>query len=107
MSQSGKPVPYINCFEVPAGREAEFLKMFEEVNAYMRSRRGYVSHRLHRSLAADARYRFVNYVLWESVEDFRAAHGEEFRKMVGRPGWREFKATPGLYEVVDEGGYSG
>lgn len=78
----------------PAGHEEAFLAIFEEVNAYMRAQRGYVGHRLHRSLAPEARFRFVNYVLWESVDDFRAAPGKEFRKLVGKPQWREFTSTP-------------
>jgi len=54
MNQQSGSVPYINCFEVPAGREVEFLKMFEEVNAYMRSRPGYIGHRLHQAVSPDA-----------------------------------------------------
>ena len=44
-------VRFINCFEVPAGREDDFLDVFREVNAHMASQPGYVSHRLHRSLS--------------------------------------------------------
>lgn len=95
--------PFINCFEVPAGREEKFLAMWREVNAYMRAKPGYVSHRLHRSLSADARYRFINYVHWDSVETWQAAHDDGFRELVTKPEWAEFTSTPALYEVVDEG----
>ena len=93
----------INRFEVPAGREEEFLRMFREVNNFMRGRPGYRGHKLHRSLAPDAAYRFVNVVTWASEAEFKAAHGAEFRAMVSRPEWAEFRAHPGLYEVVHDG----
>jgi hypothetical protein len=44
----------VNCFEVPAGRESEFFSLWEQVNNYMRSKPGYLQHKLHRSLAPDA-----------------------------------------------------
>src|SRR4051794_40455359 len=95
-------VRYINLFEVPADRDDEFMAMFREVNDHMAAQPGYLGHRLHRSLAPDARYRFVNYVEWDSVDDFKAAHGEQFRALVSRPEWQDFTATPALYDVVHE-----
>ena len=66
-------IRYINCFEVPEGRDDEFLRLFRVVNDHMAQQPGYIGHRLHRSVAPDARYRFVNYVEWESVDDWRRA----------------------------------
>jgi heme-degrading monooxygenase HmoA len=69
-------VTFINCFELPAGREEEFFAGYQKVNAYMRAtKKGYVSNKMHRSLAPNARYRFVNVVEWESRE---AAHDAGF-----------------------------
>ncbi len=65
-------VRFINCFEVPEGREDDFLTVFREINAFMANQPGYLGHRLHKSLGTDARYRFVNDVEWASVE--RLAH---------------------------------
>ncbi len=96
-------VKFINCFEVPAGREEEFVGLWTDVNAYMVGKPGYRSHQLHRSLAPDARYRFVNYVEWESADHWRAAHDAGFRAMVTRPEWAPFPSTPALYDVVDTG----
>lgn len=97
------PVTLINCFEVPAGREAEFFALWEQVNGYMRSKAGYLGHRLHRALAPDASFRFINVVQWASAEHYRAAHDEGFRAMVSQPAWSGFHSNPGLYEVVHEG----
>jgi hypothetical protein len=63
---------------------------------------GYLGHRMHRAVGADAKYRFINYVQWASVEDLRAAHDERFRALVSRPEWRDFVATPAVYDVVHE-----
>jgi heme-degrading monooxygenase HmoA len=93
----------LNCFEVPAGREDEFFTLWQEVNAYMRAKPGYLAHTLHRSLAADATYRFVNVARWASKADFDAAHDAGFKALVGKPAWTSFRATPALYEVVHQG----
>jgi len=95
-------VRFINCFEVPEGREDDFLAVFREINGFMAGQPGYLGHRLHRSLGPEARYRFVNSVEWASVDDWRDAHGEQFLAMTRRPDWGFFTSTPGLYEVVDE-----
>ena len=96
-------VPFVNCFEVPQDREDDFLVLWREVNDYMAAKPGYVSHRLHRSLAPDAKFRFVNYAQWETPAHWRAAHDEGFRQLVSGPEWAEFSSTPALYEVVHTG----
>ncbi len=96
-------VTLINGFDVPAGREQEFFEHWRKVNDYMREKPGYLSHKLHRSVAPDAPYRFVNVAQWESAELFRAAHDEGFRALVSQSHWAEFSAHPGLYEVLHEG----
>jgi heme-degrading monooxygenase HmoA len=95
-------VTLVNCFEVPPGREGEFFALWQQVNSYMRAKRGYIAHKLYRSLAPDARYRFVNVAQWESEEHFSAAHDDGFRTMVSRPEWAAFRSSPALYEVVHE-----
>jgi heme-degrading monooxygenase HmoA len=97
-----KPAIFINCFEVPAGRDDEFLAMWNAVNEYMRQKPGFISNRLHRATTPDARYRFVNYVYWRTAEHWRAAHDEGFRAMVQKPVWRDFKFTGAIYDVVSE-----
>ena len=88
----------INPFEVPDGtNDEDFLRGWERAAEYMRQQPGFVSTRLHRALAPDARFRFVNVAEWESPQAFQAAVGsEEFREIAGgaSPG------SPALYEVV-------
>lgn len=97
-------IRFLNCFEVPEGREEEFFAMWHEINGYMAAQPGYLGHWLHRSLTPQAKYRFVNYVEWETVEHWQAAHGEQFRAMVSGPEWAAFASTPALYELVHQGG---
>jgi quinol monooxygenase YgiN len=81
-------ITLINCFEVPAGREEEFFAGFKQINAYMRAKKGYVSHKMHRSLTPDARYRFVNIVQWESREACEAAPDDAgLRELISASGF--------------------
>ena len=96
-------VQFFNCFEVPADRADEFLRLWTEVNAYMVTKPGYVSHELHRSLRPDAHFQFLNHGVWESAQHWGAAHDAGFREMLSRPEWAPFRSTPALYEVVHSG----
>jgi len=87
-------VTLINCFEVPAGREDEFFGLWRQVNTYMRGKKGYLEHKLHRSLRPDAPFRYVNVARWASMAEFEAAHDEGFRALVGQPAWKAFRAVP-------------
>ena len=98
---------FINAFEIPAERDAEFLALFREVNDHMRAQPGYLAHRMHRALAPDARFRYVNVVQWESPAAVREAHGDAFRAIVSRPEWGFVKSTPAVYEVIDAAGEVG
>jgi heme-degrading monooxygenase HmoA len=88
----------INPFEVPERTDDEgFLRGWERAADYMRAQPGFVSTRLHRSLAPDARFRFINVAEWASPQDFQAAVGsEEFRELAGGGP----QGSPALYEVV-------
>jgi len=94
-------VVLVNLFEVPTGREEDFLDFYRRINAYMRDKPGYVGNRLHRSLGPDARYRFVNVVEWESAKACAAGHDEGFRALAGPPDRLPFTSTPAIYEVTD------
>lgn len=95
-------VRLINCFEVPDGRDEEFLARFREVNAYMVTKPGYLGHALHRSLRPEARYRFVNYVEWQSPEHLSAARDERYVELVRAVSAAGFTSTHALYEVVHQ-----
>lgn len=95
---------FINSFQVPAGADEQFLTQWREVNATMSVRPGYLGHRLHRALVDTTRYRFVNVAEWASADHWRDAHDDRFRALVTRPEWARFPSTPGLYDVIHDGG---
>ena len=95
------PVTLMNRFVVPAPRDQEFEAMWTRTSEYFVARPGFVSLRLHRAVSADATHRWVNVANWACQADYRAAHAtEEFRRLVGQPGWQEFPSFPTLFEVV-------
>ncbi|MDX6363851.1 MAG: hypothetical protein QOC85_2861 [Streptomyces sp.] len=95
-------IVFINCFEVPVGREDAFLALWSEIDDYMCEKPGFRWRKLHRSLDSTTRLRYVNVAGWDSAEQFDAAHDEEFRRMQSQPGWLEFPALPALYTVEKE-----
>jgi heme-degrading monooxygenase HmoA len=96
-------VTVINCFEVPAGRDDEFLEAWGKVNSYMEGKPGYLRHTLHRAITADAPFRFVNVAHWASMAHFRGAHDAGFRKLIDESVWSAFVSHRVLFEVVREG----
>jgi hypothetical protein len=95
-------VVFINCFEVPVGREAQFLDLWQQIDDYMCAKDGFQWRRLHRSLDDEARLRYVNVAGWDSAGQFDAAHDGEFRRLQSQSGWHEFPALPALYAVERE-----
>jgi heme-degrading monooxygenase HmoA len=95
-------VTFVNLFEVPAGEDDAFRALWQQVNDYMRAKPGYISHKLHRALRPDARYRFANIVIWASEQEWAAAHDDGFHALVGQPAWTAYPPFPTLYEVVHE-----
>jgi heme-degrading monooxygenase HmoA len=97
------PVTLINRFVVPAGRDAEFLRLWTRTSRFFRAQPGFVALRLHRALSPTAPYRFVNVAEWSSAKQFADAHARsEFRELVSQPEWQEFPSRPALYEVAIE-----
>jgi heme-degrading monooxygenase HmoA len=95
-------VVFINCFEVPAGREQAFMELWSQIDAYMLGKPGFRWRRLHRAISDDTRLRYVNVAGWASAGEFDAAHDDNFRRMQAQAGWAEFPALPALYTVEDE-----
>jgi heme-degrading monooxygenase HmoA len=95
-------ITLINSFEVPAGREDQFLQFWKQVNAYMQKKPGYLGHKLHRAITPDAPFRFVNVARWASMAHFQEAHDAGFRELADRPEGSGFQPHPILFEVVHE-----
>ena len=91
-------VTLINVFEVPAGRDEEFLQHWETARDFMQRQKGYVATRLHRSLNDSARFRFINVAEWQTAADVQAAfsHPDVAKLRETMP----FAHDPSLYEVI-------
>ncbi len=88
----------INVFEVPEGRDEEFLAGWEEARRFMEQQRGYVSTALHRSLDPNARFRYINVAVWESPDAFNAALSHpEFVALRERT---PFAHYPSVYTII-------
>ena len=96
-------VTVINCFEVPAGWEGEFLELWRKVNAYMQRKPGYLGNKLHRAITPDVQFQFVHVAQWASMAHFQGAHDTGFRELVDQPAWSAFVPHRVLLEVVHEG----
>src|SRR6266540_3700991 len=98
MCADSHPVVLINPFEVPPDRDREFVTRWERARDFLAGREGYVGTTLHRSLAPDAEFRFVNIAAWPSAAAFQAAIDDPaFREATAEISGR---AHPSLYEVA-------
>lgn len=67
------PVTLINPFVVPAEKEEEFLREWNNTTAIFCRAAGFISTHLHKSLnVGDKTYQYVNIALWASVEAWEA-----------------------------------
>ena len=90
------PLTLLNAFEVPRAADEQFIAAWSRARDLLAPQPGYGGATLHRALAPDARFRFVNVGHWQTLEHFHAA------TTAGgiRPDAFPFPAHPGLYEAV-------
>ncbi len=98
MAAEEQPVVLINAFEVPGQADEQFIKGWERMRDFLATQQGYLSTALHRSLAPDARFRFVNIARWRAASAFRAATSQPAFRDAPTP----FPFHASLYEVVRE-----
>ncbi len=73
------PVTLVNIFDVAEEDVPQLMKAWEEDANWMKKQPGYISTQLHRGIAGSTV--FMNYAIWDSVEDFRNAFGHpEFQE---------------------------
>jgi len=97
------PVVLINIFQVAPEQEEAFVAAWKEAHQHLMQQDGYVSTKLHESLQADARFRFVNVAQWKSAQQYQAAMGSEaFRQLAQRGRATLKETTKELYRVIAE-----
>jgi heme-degrading monooxygenase HmoA len=96
-------VMMINVFEVPAAESDQFLYRWKDNVGQMAQQPGFVRARMYRSLADDARFRFINVVHWNSGAALAEARtNPEWRAAVQRmmDDGLHVKANPMVYETA-------
>ncbi|MEH2407430.1 antibiotic biosynthesis monooxygenase family protein [Nostoc sp.] len=98
LDENISPVILINKFNVAPEDVDALIKAWVDDSAYMKEQPGYISTQLHRGIGESCV--FINYAVWESVEDFkRAFNNPEFKaKLSHYPSSAE--TSPHLFQKV-------
>ncbi|TIU34756.1 MAG: antibiotic biosynthesis monooxygenase [Mesorhizobium sp.] len=92
------PVVLVNIFTLDKADEPTFLQAWENDANFMKRQPGFISTQLHRAIGESPTY--LNYAVWESTADFRAAftHPEFVAKLSAYPS--SAVAMPHLFQKV-------
>ena len=92
------PVVLVNPFTLDKADEETFLKAWQADAIFMKRQPGFISTQLHRAIGESPTY--LNYAVWESTADFRAAFSHpEFRaKLSAYP--PSAVASPHLFQKI-------
>ena len=91
-------VVLVNIFTLDKADEQTFLQAWQVDADFMKRQRGFISTQLHRAIGESPTY--LNYAVWESTADFRAAftHPEFRAKLSAYPS--SAVASPHLFQKV-------
>jgi heme-degrading monooxygenase HmoA len=91
-------VVLVNVFTLDSADEQTFLQAWQNDAAFMKRQPGFISTQLHRAIGESPTY--LNYAVWESTADFRAAFSHpEFRaKLSAYPS--SAVASPHLFQKL-------
>ena len=92
------PVVLVNVFTLDKSDEHTFLRAWHDDAEFMKRQPGFISTQLHRAIGESPTY--LNYAVWESTADFRAAftHPEFRAKIAVYPA--SAVASPHLFQKV-------
>jgi heme-degrading monooxygenase HmoA len=92
------PVVLVNVFTLDKADEQTFLDAWQDDARFMKRQPGFISTQLHRAIGESPTY--LNYAVWESTRDFRAAfsHPEFKTKLSTYP--PSAVASPHLFQKV-------
>ncbi len=98
MQLTASPVILINKFNVKAEDAEQLLQAWAHDAGWMKLQPGYISTQLHRGIGGSCV--FINYAVWETVEDFKNAFSSpEFQSKLSRyPA--EALVSPHLFQKV-------
>ena len=92
------PITLVNIFTVAPEDADHLIRAWENDAKWMKKQPGYISTQLHRAIGQSSM--FMNYAIWDSVEDFRNAfnHPEFKETMAAYPS--SAVASPHLFEKI-------
>ena len=92
------PVALINPFVVPADKEEEFLRAWNETTRVFSSTPGFIETHLHKNTGVgDGTFQYINIALWESADAWNATHGGYKPGEESIPG---VEHHPGIFQEV-------
>ncbi|WP_375229873.1 antibiotic biosynthesis monooxygenase family protein [Roseobacter sp. S98] len=98
MAVDAGPVVLVNLFTVDPDDEAALIDAWRSDAMWMKQQPGYISTQLHRAVGDGSMY--LNYAIWETVADFRAAFSDpSFQAHLGKYPQSAVTA-PHLFEKV-------
>jgi heme-degrading monooxygenase HmoA len=105
-----KQVSVINFIEVPEGMEEIAIEVREAYVDYFRKQSGFVSSTFYRSIKKDQKEKYVNIVVWNSIDSFNKVvnlgfsndQGEnsDGMKVLGKGFPEPISVSPCQYEVI-------
>lgn len=98
LAVDASPVVLVNVFTLDKADEQTFLQAWQDDAEFMKRQPGFISTQLHRAIGESPTY--LNYAVWESTADFRAAftHPEFRAKIAVYPA--SATASPHLFQKV-------
>ena len=97
LNVAASPVLLVNVFTLDKADEQTFLRLWRDDAAFMKRQPGFISTQLHRAIGESPTY--LNYAVWESNADFRAALAHpEFTALSAYPS--SAVASPHLFQKV-------
>src|SRR5205823_7214157 len=98
LAVDASPVVLVNVFTLDNADEQTFLPAWQNDAAFMKQQPGFISTQLHRAIGESPTY--LNYAVWESTADFRAAftHPDFRAKLSAYPS--SAVASPHLFQKV-------
>jgi heme-degrading monooxygenase HmoA len=98
MQTNGGPVVLINKFTVAETEAARLLEAWRTDAVHFKAQPGFISTQLHRGIAGSNV--FLNYAVWESVEDFRRAFEQPAVRAAIRQYPESAVASPHLFRKL-------
>lgn len=90
----------INPIEIPKGKEAQALAIWDTYAAYFRKQPGYIGTKLHRSVDPKAKFHLINVAEWESGEAFMKALTSDEIKKIGEGFPKDMPHYPSMYQII-------